>query len=78
MAGLDLMAGGRVRASAGVGPASSPAPATVTQAAFGPSASSSPPRRAATLMPNDAFGITLVTGVAGVALLLIVRHSLPR
>ena len=80
MAGLSLMAGGqaRVRAGATVGPAASPAPASVAEAAFGPGASASAPSRRGLLLPNDAFGITLWAGVAAVGVLLVVRHSLPR
>lgn len=80
MAGLNLAAGGsaRVRASAGVGPATASQPAGVAEAAFGPGASSSVPARRGVLLPNDAFGITLWSGVAALGLLLVVRHSLPR
>ncbi len=78
MAGLNLMAGGRVSATTGAGPYTASQPASVAEAAFGPGASSTRPRRVSTLLPNDAFGITLWTGVAGLGLLLLVRHSLPR
>lgn len=77
--GLSLMAGGMgaVRGTATYG-SSSPGASSVVDAAFGPGADAAAPRPAGLLLPNDAFGITLWSGVAAVALLLIVRHSLPR
>jgi len=56
-----------------------PMPATsVTQAAFGPGYSSGSTSTAAALAPNDAFGIGFWLGVAAIAALVYLRHTLPR
>jgi hypothetical protein len=79
MAGLALKVGG----FGGVGATSSPAYgtpdsyATVTQAAFGPGATVQAPTTKDCLMPNDGFGVAFWVGVAAVAALVLIRHSLP-
>jgi hypothetical protein len=80
VAGLNLGVGG----FGGVGSTASPqygtanSYANVTQAAFGPgmSAPVTPPSQ--TLFPNDPFGIAVWVGIGAVALLVLIRHSLPR
>lgn len=76
MSGLNLGTG--LRASATVGTGSQPAPATATEAAFGPGYSQSgSPSTVAVLAPNDPFGAAFWTGIIAVGLLLLIRHSLP-
>ena len=78
MPGLSLGVMGGVRAQAGNGMSSTPAPATATEAAFGPGyTQTGTPSTGATLAPNDAFGVAFWTGVAALGLLLVIRHSLP-
>lgn len=78
MSGLQLGIGGGVRAVPITPAVATPAPQTISEAAFGPNVSASAPSAASALAPNDAAGIALWSGVAGVALLLVVRHSLPK
>ena len=75
MPGLNLRAYGGVSAR----PQADTAPnaSSVTAAAFGPGYSSSPPSTASALAPNDAFGVTFWLGVAAIAGLVLIRHSLP-
>ena len=55
-----------------------PQASSVTAAAFGPGYSSgSSQGGTAALAPNDAFGISFWIGVAAVAGLVLIRHSLP-
>lgn len=51
---------------------------SVTAAAFGPGYATSAPDMGSALMPNDAFGISFWLGVGALALLVFIRHSLPR
>lgn len=74
MPGLNLGAGGGVRASMGNGMSSSPAPTTATQAAFG---SGGYPSTINALTPNDPFGVAFWASVVAAGLLLWIRHSLP-
>lgn len=52
---------------------------TVTAAAFGPGyATAAPDSMSDALTPNDPFGISFWMGVGAIALLIFIRHSLPR
>jgi len=51
---------------------------SVTSAAFGPGYSTRGPSAASALAPNDAFGIGFWLGVASIAALVYLRHTLPR
>jgi hypothetical protein len=51
---------------------------TVTAQAFGPGVTTPQPSSADALAPNDGFGIAVWTGIAAVALLVLIRHSLPK
>lgn len=75
MPGLNLRAYGGVSAR----PQADTAPnaSSVTAAAFGPGYSSGPPSTGNALKPNDAFGVTFWLGVAAIAGLIFIRHSLP-
>lgn len=79
MAGLALKVGG----FGGVGTTSSPAYGTptsyntVTAAAFGPGVTMPMDSAADALDPTDGFGVAFWTGVACVAALVLIRHSLP-
>jgi hypothetical protein len=79
MSGLALKVGG----FGGVGTTSNQNYGTqesynsVTQAAFGPGATVSPPSTASVLSPTDGFGLAFTTGVVAVVLLVLIRHSLP-
>lgn len=77
MPGLNLRTYGGVsaRTQADTAPQSS----SVTAAAFGPGYSngSSSQGMGAALTPNDAFGISFWIGVAAIAGLVLIRHSLP-
>lgn len=77
MPGMDLRIGGGIRSSVQLPATSQPAPRTAAEAAFGGSASASAPSRVEIFKPNDAFGISFWWGVAALAGLLIIRHSLP-
>jgi hypothetical protein len=50
---------------------------SVTAAAFGPGYTTSGPSTGSALMPNDPFGISFWTGVAGIGGLAYLRHTLP-
>ena len=55
-----------------------PEVSSVTAAAFGPGYSDgSAQGGGSALVPNDAFGISFWIGVAAIAGLVLVRHSLP-
>jgi hypothetical protein len=59
-------------------PTTAPNQATsVTAAAFGPGYTTSAPSTSSALTPNDPFGMTFWTGVAGVGGLAYLRHTLP-
>lgn len=78
MAGLNVRTGLGIRYSA---PSVSAAPAnmgTVDYAAFSPAATSSPQSSADALKPNDPTGKALWIGVGSLALLVLIRWSLPR
>ena len=75
MPGLNLSGMGGVRASTSASYNAS-APATATQAAFGPAYGNMPSNQNA-LAPNDPFGVSLWTAVAAAIVLLVIRHSLP-
>jgi hypothetical protein len=80
MPGLNLKVGGYGGVSSGK-PASwssEPGASSVTQAAFGPGASVPMESPASILAPNDGFGSAVTVGVIAVAILVFVRHSLPR
>lgn len=51
---------------------------SVTAAAFGPGYASSAPSMGQALTPDDPFGISFWIGVGAIALLVFIRHSLPR
>lgn len=76
MPGLNLRTYGGV--SARPQATTAPASASVTAAAFGPGFTSSAPSTAQALAPNDAFGISFWIGVAAVAALVFIRHTLPK
>jgi len=74
MAGLNL----GIMASAGNGYTSSTTPQSATEAGFGTgSTMSGSPSGLSACTPNDPFGVALWTGVGALALLLVIRHSLP-
>lgn len=77
MPGLYLGGMGGARASASGGFSTSAAPATATQAAFGPGYSGGSPSTSNALLPNDPFGVCLWTAVGAAIILLFIRHSLP-
>jgi hypothetical protein len=80
MAGLALRVGG----FGGVGSTDSPAYGTpqsydsVTQQAFGPGVTLPAASASDILSPTEPFGVAVWTGVACVALLILIRRSLPR
>ena len=80
MAGLSLRVGGFGGVGTTAPPAMAPASSydTVTAQAFGPGATVPEPSSADVLAPNDGFGIAVWSGVAAVALLVLIRHSLPK
>ena len=82
MGGLKL----HISGTSGAMPSSSPswgtassyrAPVTVAQAAFGPGASSAAPGTADLLHPGQPVGLAFWTGVASIAALVFIRHTLP-
>lgn len=60
--------------------ATAPQASTVTAAAFGPGYGSDGGDQGLgpALVPNDAFGVSFWIGVAAIAGLIFIRHSLPR
>jgi hypothetical protein len=78
MAGLnlDMRMGGSARAGAQARYGNSPAPTTATEAAYGTALAPSG-GLSSLLMPNDATGVALWVGVAGLAWLLFLYYSLP-
>lgn len=78
MPGLQLRTFGGVSARAQPTTAPEPAPTSVTAAAFGPGYTTSPPSTGSALTPDDAFGTCFWLGVVAVAVLVFIRHSLPR
>jgi hypothetical protein len=78
MPGLNLGVMGGVKATAGNGYTSVAAPATASEAGFGPGyTAAGGPSTMTALTPNDPFGIAFWLGVGAVAALLVIRHSLP-
>lgn len=77
MPGLYLSGMGGARATAGTGFSNPSAPATATQAAFGPGYGNGTPSSTNALFPNDPFGCALWGSVIALGLLLFIRHSLP-
>lgn len=77
MAGLYFNLGGAGQVQARPPGTAAPRPATVSEAAFGPSLSASFPSRWESLKPNDATGVTFWAGVGAVGLLVLLYHSLP-
>ena len=75
MPGLNLYAA--ARGGGGIGGVQS-APATAAVAAFSPNATVSVTTGGHPLHPNQPFGLAFWTGVGAIALLCLVRHSLPR
>lgn len=80
MAGLNFrnqMFGGATPVNAGpqARKGSVPQPTTASQAAWGTSLTASV--GAAALMPNDAGGLAIWVGLAGVAALALIYYSLP-
>lgn len=74
MPGLELGVMGGVRAK----PTNMSSATTATEAAFGPGYTrAGMPSTADALTPNDPFGITFWVGVVALALLIVVRQSLP-
>jgi hypothetical protein len=51
---------------------------SVTSAAFGPGYTAAGPSTGASLKPDDAFGVAFWVGVASIAGLAYIRHTLPR
>lgn len=51
---------------------------SVTAAAFGPGATTSQQSGWGAIFPNDPGGIAFCAGILGLAMLVIIRHSLPR
>ena len=80
MHGIQLRTFGGVsnRMQATTAAPSSDQATSVTAAAFGPGYTTSAPSMGAALTPNDAFGISFWLGVGAIALLVFIRHSLPR
>lgn len=79
MSGLAL--GAKARASAAVQVASpQTGQGTVTQAAFGPSATTGPGKGsvAGSLGPGSPVGLAFWVGVGSLVALVVIRHSLPR
>lgn len=76
MPGLQLGAGGGVRAITGNGFSNPNPPATASQAAFG-TGSTGMPSSMNSLLPNDPFGMAFWFAVGAAGLLLWIRHSLP-
>lgn len=74
---LGMQLGGQASVNGG-GMGSVSNPATASEAAFGPGyAVNGRPNSKAALAPNDPFGVAFWTGVGCLALLLLIRHSLP-
>lgn len=74
MAGLNL----GIMATKGNGYTSASTPQTATEAGFGTGATmSGTPNGLSACTPNDPFGVALWWGVGALALLLVIRHSLP-
>jgi hypothetical protein len=77
MAGISFKTGIGTFRPGGQSVSSGGAPATAAQAAFGPGATQSPQSAGNALTPNDPASIALWGGIAGVALLVFLRCSLP-
>jgi hypothetical protein len=75
---LNLKGYGGIGAYGTSGPAAGPAPASVTQAAFGSGYSSPQQSMGSCLAPNDTGGMIFWSGLAGLVILLLIRKSLPR
>lgn len=77
MSGLNLGVMGGVRAGTGTGYQTS-APSSAAEAGFGPGYSmAGSPSASQTLAPNDPFGVAFWVGIGSLALLVVIRHSLP-
>jgi hypothetical protein len=79
MAGLNLQMGGYSGASSSAAP-SWGAPQSydsISAAAFGPGATSSPASSASALNPMGPFGLATWVGIAAVVGLVAIRYSLP-
>ena len=75
MAGMNNLLSLQASARGTVRAGSVPQPGTASQAAYGQALS--PASGAAPLSPNDAGGIAIWTGIAGVAALVALYYSLP-
>lgn len=77
MPGLQLGVMGGVKASQTAGTTGNN-PVSATQAAFGPGyTDTGTPSASSALTPNDPFGVAFWGGITCLALLLLIRHSLP-
>jgi hypothetical protein len=77
MPGLNLAGYGGVRAYGTQGNTTNNQP-SVTAAAFGSGYSAPQQSAQSALMPNDAGGMVGIAGLVGLAILVFIRHSLPR
>lgn len=77
MPGLNLRGYGGVAAYGTQGNTTNNQP-SVTAAAFGSGYSAPQQSAKSALTPNDAGGMLFWAGLAGLAILVFVRHSLPR
>lgn len=80
MSGLNLRTGLGGGFGGGVGVSTAPPPASgssVAQAAFGSGATRKPKGGLNSLMPNTQAGLSFDIAIAGVVLLIVIRHSLP-
>ena len=80
MPGINLRTFGGIsaRTQATTSAASPGQTTSVTAAAFGPDYTTSAPSMGSALTPDDAFGVSFWLGVGAIALLIFIRHSLPR
>lgn len=77
MPGLQLGVMGGVKASPTAGTTGAN-PVSASQAAFGSGyTDTGTPSSGSALTPNDPFGVAFWSGVGCLALLLVIRHSLP-
>lgn len=75
MPGLNLGVGANVRGRAQAFGGNSPPPTTATQAAFGSAVA--PSAGVSSFMPNTPGGLSVIIGLAGLALLAFTYWSLP-
>ena len=80
MPGLQLRTFGGVsaRSQATTAAPSMSQATSVTASAFGPGYATSAPSMGSALTPDDPFGVSFWLGVGAIALLIFIRHSLPR